>query len=178
MIFVATNVGIMFFFVKESSNGFWWHKWGILETISKGDRMRTLSVNTANSLFFFITREEGFKMSTSFAIWPSERFEVRFGWIDFPTLLIKSAKFLPLDLLIVKCYNISSWNCGMKIILVCCMNRGSTVYVYDSNTRRVSIIMFNMIDLIKTCLHIFKFVSLVLIIVLSSRLIITDLFQF
>jgi len=46
-------------------------------TTQKGERMRTLSVNTANSLFFFITREEGFKMSTSFAIWPSERFEVR-----------------------------------------------------------------------------------------------------
>ena len=38
--------------------------------------MRKCSANIENCLTCFITREEGFKMSTSFAIWPSARFEV------------------------------------------------------------------------------------------------------
>ena len=46
-------------------------------TIQNRDRMRKCSANCiVNFLSCFITREEGFKMSTSFAIWPSERFEV------------------------------------------------------------------------------------------------------
>ena len=45
-------------------------------TIQKGERIRKCPANTENPLSYFITREEGFKMSTSFAIWPSERFEV------------------------------------------------------------------------------------------------------
>ena len=48
-----------------------------MKTVQKRDRMRRCSANTENSLSCFIIREEGFKMSTSFAIWPSERFEVR-----------------------------------------------------------------------------------------------------
>jgi len=79
-------------------------------TVQKGDRMRKCSqANIENSLICFTTREEGFKMSTSFAIWPSERYEVSF--IAETTFL--APRFLRrnlslLNLLIEKCCRKSS----------------------------------------------------------------------
>ena len=47
--------------------------------IYKRDRMKKQITNVVILSRGFVTREAGFKMSTSFAIWPSEKYEVKFN---------------------------------------------------------------------------------------------------
>ena len=109
----------------------------------KEDRTRKCpQANIDYSLTCFITREEGFKMSTSFAIWPSERYEVSFiAETTFlaPKFLRRNFSFL--NLLIVKCYRKSSWNGEWKSFLYVIGLGFRSVCAYDSNTRCKSIII-------------------------------------